>query len=68
LTRDIKRRGAKSSSDTLLQAQPALTDLDRTIENTRRAAREQPQNPVAIQYMTTAYAKKIEMLRTMAEN
>jgi hypothetical protein len=69
LTQDIKqRRGEKVSFDVLAQAQTVLTDLDRTIENTRRAVREQPQNPIVVQYMTAAYAKKIEMLRTMAEN
>jgi hypothetical protein len=68
LTRDIKRRSAEISSDALSQAETVLNDLDRTIENTRRAVREQPKNPVAVQYMTAAYAKKIEMLRTMVEN
>jgi hypothetical protein len=63
LTRDINRRGAKISSDAFLQAETVLTDLDRTIENTRRAVREQPGDTVAIQYMTAAYAKKVELLR-----
>jgi hypothetical protein len=69
LRRDIERqRGEKLSYDALLQAKTALTDLDRTIENTRRAVREQPGDPVAIQYMTTAYAKKIELLREIGSN
>lgn len=65
LTRDIERRRKELSFGSLSQAETVLTDLDRTIENTRRAVREQPQNPVAVQYMTDAYAKKIELLRNV---
>ncbi len=68
LTRDIERRRDKLSANALSQAETVLTDLNRTIENTRRAVREEPQNPVAVQYMTAAYAKKIEMLRAMTKN
>lgn len=64
LTRDIKRqRDGGLPSDAFLQAKTVLTDLDRTIENTRRAVREQPNDTAAIQYMTAAYAKKVELLR-----
>jgi hypothetical protein len=67
LTRDIKqrRRGELSSKNLLQIETTALTELDRTIENTRREVREQPQNPVAVQYMTDAYAKKVELLRNI---
>ncbi len=68
LTRDIEHRRAELSSNLLSQAETVLTDLNRTIENTRRAVREQPQNPAAVQYMTDAYAKKVELLRNVLGN
>ena len=43
--------------------------LDRTIAETRRAALGRGNNdPVAVQYMLTAYEKKVEVLREMARN
>lgn len=65
LTRDIERRRKELPSAALSQTETVLTDLDRTIENTRRAVREQPQNPAAVQYMTAAYEKKVELLRNI---
>ena len=64
LSSDIKRRRAQMPS----QFEQPLADIDRTIDETRRAVRAQPNDAVAVQYMTTAYAKKIELLRTIAGN
>jgi Putative zinc-finger len=66
LSDDIKRRRAQLSPNLISQFEQSLADIDRTISETRRAVRSQPNDPVAIQYMTTAYAKKIELLRTIA--
>lgn len=66
LSDDIKRRRAQISPNLISQFEQSLADIDRTISETRRAVRSQPNDPVAIQYMTTAYAKKIELLRTIA--
>jgi hypothetical protein len=63
LSRDIKRRRAFISPVLLSQLETALTDVDRNIAATRRAAREQPRDPVAVQYLVLAYEKKVELLR-----
>ena len=41
--------------------------LDRTIADTRKAVRQHPDDPVAVQYMLTAYAKKVDVLREMVD-
>lgn len=66
LSGDIERRRAQMSPNLISQFEQSLADIDRTISETRRAVRSQPHDPVAIQYMTTAYSKKIELLRTIA--
>jgi hypothetical protein len=63
LSRDIERRRAFISPALLSQLGTALTDVDRNIAATRRAAREQPIDPVAVQYLAMAYEKKVELLR-----
>jgi hypothetical protein len=63
LSRDIKRRRALISPALLSQLEMALTDVDRNIAATGRAAREQPRDPLAVQYLAVAYEKKIELLR-----
>lgn len=66
LSDDFERRRAQLSPNLISQFEQSLAEIDRTISETRRAARSQPNDPVAIQYMTTAYAKKIELLRAIA--
>jgi uncharacterized membrane protein len=68
LSGDIKLRRAQLSPNLISQFEQSLAEIDRTINETKRAVRTQPNDPVAIQYMTTAYAKKIELLRTIAGN
>src|SRR2546425_581698 len=63
LSRDIKRSRALISPALLSQLETALAEVDRTIAATRRVAREQPRDPVAVQYMASAYEKKVELLR-----
>jgi hypothetical protein len=63
LSRDIERRRAFISPALLSQLETALTDVDRNIAATRRAAREQPRDPFAVQYLALAYEKKVELLR-----
>ena len=63
LSRDIKRRRALISTALLSQLETVLAEVDRTIAATRRVAREQPRDPVAVQYMASAYEKKVELLR-----
>jgi hypothetical protein len=63
LSRDIKRRRAFISPALLSQLETALTEVDRNIAATRRAARKQPGDPFAVQYLALAYEKKIQLLR-----
>jgi hypothetical protein len=63
LSRDIKRRRAFISPALFLQFERALTEVDRNIAATRRVAREQPRDPFAVQYLASAYEKKVELLR-----
>ncbi len=65
LSRDIERR-PRLSPDVLSQFEKSLADVDRTIHATQQAVRQQPSDVAAVQYMTAAYAKKIELLRDMA--
>jgi hypothetical protein len=63
LSRDIKRRRAVISPALLSQLETALVEVDRNIAATRRAALEQPRDPVAVQYLAMAYEQKVELLR-----
>ena len=63
LSRDIKRRRAALSPALLSQLETALVEIDRNIAATRRAAREQPRDPVAVQYLASAYENKVDLLR-----
>ena len=43
----------------------SLSEIDRTIRETRRVVRENPEDPIALQYLLAAYSKKVEVLRGM---
>ncbi|HWP43078.1 MAG TPA: zf-HC2 domain-containing protein [Blastocatellia bacterium] len=68
LTRDVNRRRSKLDPVVLARFDTALASIDRTIEETRAAARQNPDDPVALQYMLAAYSKKVDLLREMARN
>ncbi|HEX8845194.1 MAG TPA: zf-HC2 domain-containing protein [Pyrinomonadaceae bacterium] len=63
LSRDVNRRRPQLDQETAAQFEKALAAIDRTIENTRRVARKHPGDPIAAQYMLTAYARKVDVLR-----
>jgi hypothetical protein len=63
LSSDFKRRRSAISPALLVQLERALAEVDRNIAATRRVAREQPRDPVAVQYLALAYEKKVELLR-----
>jgi hypothetical protein len=66
LLKDLDQHRAKFDPITLGRFDTALTALDRTIEDTRQAVRDHPGNPVALEYMKTAYSKKMEVIKEMA--
>lgn len=66
LSRDFSRRRGQLDPGAVAQLEQALAELDRTIEETRLARREHPDDPVVVQYMMTAYARKVDALRQLA--
>ncbi len=68
LTRDARHRRSRIDPAALAQFDQALASVDRTIVGTRRAVRAHPTDPVAVQYMLTAYAKKVDVLRQMVND
>lgn len=66
LSRDFNRRRSQIDPTVLARFDNALSDIDRTISETRRVVREHPDDPVALQYLLSAYAKKVDALRDMA--
>ncbi|MGA9771459.1 MAG: zf-HC2 domain-containing protein [Blastocatellia bacterium] len=66
LSRDVNRRRSQIDPTVLARFDGALADIDRTIKETRRVVREHPDDPVALQYLLSAYAKKVDALRDMA--
>lgn len=65
LSRDVSRQRSRLNAATATRFAQTLAAIDRTITDTRRAVREHPGDPVAAQYMMTAYAKKVDVLREM---
>ena len=63
LSRDIKRRRTGISPALLSHLETALAEVDRNIAATRRVALEQPRDPVAVQYLASAYEDKVALLR-----
>ena len=61
LSGDIKRRRALISPALLSELEMALAEVDRNIAATRRVARER--DPVAVQYLASAYENKVDLLR-----
>src|SRR5207247_1317229 len=66
LSDDVKKRREQLDPNALEQFELVLASIDKTIAETRNAVRKYPDDPVAVQYMMTAYSKKVEVLREMA--
>lgn len=66
LERDVKTRSGKLDPETRARFDETLASIDRTIAETRKTARQHGNDPVAVQYMLSAYAKKVEVMREMA--
>jgi anti-sigma factor RsiW len=66
LSRDFNRHRSQIDPTVLARFDSALADIDRAITETRRVVREHPDDPVALQYLLSAYAKKVDALRDMA--
>jgi hypothetical protein len=65
LSQDVKRHRSQIDPAVLARFDSALSDIDRTIAETRQIVRRNPDDPVALQYLLSAYAKKVDTLRAM---
>lgn len=65
LEKDFRHRPTPLDEKTLAQFQAALATIDQTIAQTRAAVRLHPDDPQTVQYMMTAYARKVELLEEM---
>ncbi len=66
LSRDVNRKRSQLDPMMLARFDSALGDIDRTIKDTRRVVRENPEDPIALQYLLAAYSKKVDVLRGMS--
>ena len=65
LSQDVNRHRSQIDPAVLARFDSALSDIDRTIAETRQIVRRNPDDPVALQYLLSAYAKKVDTLRAM---
>lgn len=66
LSRDVNRKRSQLDPIMLARFDSALSDIDRTIKDTRRVVRDNPEDPIALQYLLAAYSKKVDALRGMS--
>jgi len=66
LSEDVNRRRTTLDPQVAARFDETLASIDRTIAETRRTVVDHGNDPVAVQYMLSAYAKKVEVLREMA--
>jgi anti-sigma factor RsiW len=66
LQRDVASRRSRLDPQTAARFDETLAAIDRSIGETRRTVQQHGSDPVAVQYMLSAYAKKVEVLREMA--
>jgi len=66
LEKDLRRKGSHLDPAVKARLDETVAAIDLNIEETRRVVRRNPQDPVAVQYMLTAYAKKVEVLKELA--
>lgn len=66
LKRDYDKRRTQLDPQFVAKMDAALTTIDNTIAETRKAVQQNPDDPIALQYMLAAYAKKVEVLKGVA--
>lgn len=66
LQRDAAKQHSTLDAQTAARFNESLAAIDRSIAETRRAVQQHAGDPIAAQYMLSAYAKKVEVLREMA--
>ena len=63
LQRNFNKRRSQLDAGMVARLDAALNSIDNTIAETKKAMRQNPSDPIALQYMLSAYAKKVEVLR-----
>jgi len=67
LSEDVNRKRTRLDPQVAARFDETLATIDRSIAETRRTVLQQrSSDPVAVQYMLSAYAKKVEVMREMA--
>jgi hypothetical protein len=66
LSEDVNRKRTRLDPQVAARFDETLATIDRSIAETRRTVFQQRNDPVAVQYMLSAYAKKVEVMREMA--
>lgn len=66
LSRDVNKHRSELDPAVAAKFEATLASIDFTIRETRRAVREHPGDPVAAQYMLSAYSEKLDVLKEMA--
>lgn len=68
LQRNFNKRRSQLDPGLVAKLDSALASIDGTIAETKKAMRQNPSDPIALQYMLAAYAKKVEVLRDVTAN
>ncbi|HLF84679.1 MAG TPA: hypothetical protein VI837_10935, partial [Blastocatellia bacterium] len=68
LSRDVNRRRSQLDPMMVARFDASLSQIDRTIKETRHVVRENPEDPIALQYLLAAYSKKVDVLREMTND
>jgi len=66
LSEDVNRKRTRLDPQVAARFDETLATIDRSIAETRRTVLQQRNDPIAVQYMLSAYAKKVEVMREMA--
>jgi anti-sigma factor RsiW len=66
LSEDVNRKRTRLDPQVAARFDETLATIDRSIAEARRTVLKHGNDPVAVQYMLSAYAKKVEVMREMA--
>lgn len=66
LEKDFRRKSSHLDPNVRARLEETIAAIDHSIEETRLVVNKNPEDPVAVQYMLTAYAKKVDVLKELA--
>jgi hypothetical protein len=68
LSKDFAKKRSTLDPELVSRVDATLKQIDMAIADTRKAYRENPQDPAAVGYLMAAYSKKVEVLREITLN